>query len=196
MFRRTLAAFALISAQLAPADAAQLNPGEVIRGVYSFTTTGITELEPVAFQLRLSSIDLFGDGDSVGIRYLDSSLNVLSFTRFDAIGKGLDPTVGITFDTDDFLPGVLPNVPLSGFVEIEALQGSFDVVNLNLSVLEQFGAIGVLRQSLVSDFDRVEVSPAPIPLPGGLSLSLAGVLVLFGIGLSRPVKTQSHPSTA
>ena len=185
MFKETLAALAVVAAQTTFASAAQLNAGETIRGAYSFTTTGITDLEPVAFFLRLTANDPFGNGDAIGIRYLDSSLTPLSFTRFDAVGSGLDTTVGISFAITDFLPGTQPNVPLSGFVEIEALQGSFDVLSLNLSALEPLTAVGVLRQSLVSDFEAVGTSPTPVPLPGAFALFLAGLLALCRLRRGR-----------
>ena len=189
MKRMTLAALAVITVQGTSASAVSVNSGETIRGAYSFVTTGVTELEPAAFLLRLTSADPLANGDSVGLRYLDSALNPLSFTRFDSVGSVVDPTIGITFDTSDFLPGLSPNVPQTGFIEIVGLRGSFDVLNLNLTAVEQLGAIGILRQNLVTEFDRVEQAPSPVPLPGGLSLAITGLLALFGTSLGRRLTT-------
>ncbi len=174
---------ACLVVQTEPLAAITLDQGEVIRGAYAFPTFGSATVEPTSFLLRLSPLDLFGNGDSVGIRYLDAAQRPLSFSRFDSVGTALDPTVGILFEANDMLPPVLvPSVPSSGFIEISALAGSFDVNSINLFATE----MNILRGVIVRDFERIKQAQAPVPLPsaGGLMLlALAGAS-----GLARFVR--------
>ncbi|WP_300056036.1 hypothetical protein [uncultured Roseobacter sp.] len=189
------AAVILLSAQSLPAAALTVNSGDILRGSYTFPTFGATTLEPISFLLRVSSQDLFGAGDSVGVRYLDGALTPVSFTRFDSVGTGLDPTIGIIFDPSDVLPpATMPVVPRSGFVEIEGLSGSFDVLSLDLSALEPVSGSTLLRRTTVSDFERVEQSLAPVPLPAAgalLVLAMAGAFGVSRLGRGRPCRADA-----
>lgn len=190
MTKSILTALALICLQATPSSALSVNTGQTIRGAYSFATSGLTGLEPTSFLLRLSSADLFGGTDAVGIRYLDNSLNPLTFSRFDAGGTALDPTIGLTFNSTDFLPGVLNptdplRVPRSGFIEIMGLAGSFDVSAIDLFATEFVSVLGSPRQVRVTEFQYVTTAPAPVPLPAtGLFLA-SGLLGLFGARAKR-----------
>lgn len=180
----TAAVWALLSGT---AYAIPVAAGDTIRGSYSFTTFGALEVAPNSLLLRLSSADLFGGSDAVGVRILDSSLTPLLFSRVDAITAALDPTIAIPTERSDFLPGVLgpsdpPRIPRAGFVDITGLAGSFDVASLTLFGIEVTGAIGITRQAQVSDFYSVTTSATPVPLPAP-GLLLAGVIGgLFGLG--------------
>ncbi len=160
------------------AQAVPVSVGETLRGAYSLP--GV-ELDPQAFLLRLASTDLFGNGDAVAISLLDSGLMRLTSTSFDSSGAGLDPTVGITIDPGDFLPGVLPSgspprVPASGFLEVTALAGSFDVNAVDFFALEEISPGFTLpRQTRVSDFQRVEIEATPVPAPSSAGLLLMGL---------------------
>lgn len=140
--------------------------------------------------MRLASADLFGDGDSVGVRYLDSALNPLTFTRFDAVGAGLDANVGIVFDAGDFLAGVLgPGdagaVPQTGFVEIVGLAGSFDVNAIDLFAIEDNGGADLIRQIGVTEFEAVVAPPSAVPSPVALPLLLSALMGLAGLRARR-----------
>ncbi len=184
MIKKTLSMLALIGLHATTAQAIQVNFGDTIRAPYAFATLGATELEPVSFFMRLTSVDPLGGSDSLGLRFLDNALTPLTFTRFDANGAGQDTTVGITFNVADFLQGP-PRVPQSGFLEVVGLAGSFDVQSVNLSAIERIQSLGVLRQSLVSDFEYVETLPAAIPLPTSLTVLLSGLFGAFAIGRWR-----------
>ncbi len=193
MIKTSLAALAFIGFQAASADALTVNTGDVIRGAYSFPATGIIDLGSTSFLLRLSSPDLFGGTDSVGVRYLDTSLNPLSVTRFDADGIGLDPTIGILFGSSDFLPGA-SSVPQVGFVEIIGLAGSFEVAAIDLFATERVGT-GILRQNRVTDFSHVAETPATVALPAAGWLLIAGVAALSGAGRLRRAFPQARQLT-
>nr|WP_319385539.1 hypothetical protein [uncultured Roseibium sp.] len=190
-FFTTTAIWAFLSSS---AVAIPVAAGDTIRGSYTFTTFGALEVAPNSLLLRLSSADLFGGSDAVGVRILDSSLTPLLFSRVDAITAALDPTIAIPTERSDFLPGVLgpsdpPRIPRTGFVDITGLAGSFDVVSLTLFGIEVTGAIGITRQVQVSAFETVEtpVTPVPLPAPG---LLLAGILGgLFGLGFWKRGRT-------
>lgn len=176
-FFTTTAFWAFLSSA---AVAVPVAAGDTIRGSYTFTTFGALELEPNSLLLRLSSADLFGGSDAVGVRILDSNLTPLLFSRVDAITTALDATVGIPTERSAFLPGVLgpsdpPRIPRTGFVDITGLAGSFDVASLTVFGIEVTGAIGITRQAQVSAFEAVETPATPVPLPAP-GLLLAGVL--------------------
>lgn len=186
MFRYIMIAVTVVTLQASTAQAITVTAGETIRGRFDFPTAVAQDLTPSSFLLRLSSADLFGNGDAVGIRLLDSGLNTLSLSQFAPGGTGLDPTVGIPFDLSDFLPGVIgamnpPKIPKSGFVEIVGLAGSFDVTALDIFGTEQIGALNVFRQDRVSEFEQVITAPSQVPLPSTGLLLLAVLAGLFGM---------------
>ncbi|WP_434053924.1 MAG: hypothetical protein RDA78_03205 [Roseibium sp.] len=185
---RTIFTSAAIWAFLSSAAiAVPVGTGDTIQGSYTFATFGAPELEPNSLLLRLSSADLFGGNDAVGVRILDSSLTPLLFSRVDALTPAQDPTVGIPTDRSNFLPGVLgpsdpARIPRSGFVDITGLAGSLDVASLTLFGIEVTGAIGITRQVQVSEFEALTTPTTPVPLPAP-GLLLAGVLGgFFGLG--------------
>ncbi|MEO1455900.1 MAG: hypothetical protein AAFV31_19010 [Pseudomonadota bacterium] len=179
-FSAVLAALAL---QTLPLSALTVTSGNVIRGVYSFATFGATTVEPTSFLLRLSSADLFGDGDSVGIRYLAPDLTPLSFSQFDSTTPGLDPTVGILFKPSDMLvPVGTPAIPSAGFLEIVGLAGSFDVLSVHLTANEDVSGSNLIRRTNVSDFELVDTSVPPVPLPPAVYLLLLSLAGMFGLG--------------
>lgn len=187
--RIMIAAAALAFGFAAPAHALIVGQGDVIRAEYAYPTFGAATLEPTSFLLQLASADLFGDGDAVGVRYLDGGLTPLSLTRFDSSGAGLDATVGFTIDVGDFLPGALgpsdpPAVPSAGFVEIVGLAGSFDVQALTLFATEDVGA-NLLRQVRVTNFEAVSGPPAAVPTPPAAPMLLAAVLGLAALRRRR-----------
>ncbi|MET1413381.1 hypothetical protein ABVF61_13985 [Roseibium sp. HPY-6] len=184
------AVWALLSSA---AQAVPVSAGDTIRGSFTFTTFGALEVEPNSFLLRLSAVDLFGGSDTVGIRILDSNLAPLLFTTFSANGAGLDATIGIPTNRSDFLPGVLgpsdpARIPLTGFVDITGLAGSFDVASINLSGIEYQGAIGITRQALVRAFEPVQTPVTPVPLPAAGFLLAGAVAGLFGFRFTRSGK--------
>ena len=190
MMKRTMLVVAALAFGLAaPAQALDVEQGDVIRAEYAYPTFGAPTLEPTSFLLQLSSADLFGDGDAVGVRYLDGGLTPLSLTRFDSSGAGLDATVGFTIDAADFLPGVLglsdpPAVPSAGFVEIIAIAGSFDVQALTLFATEDVGA-SILRQVRVTNFEAVAGPQAAVPAPPAAPMLLAAMLGLAALRRRR-----------
>lgn len=187
MLRTIFTSAAIWACLSSAAIAVPVGTGDTIRGSYTFATFGAQELEPNSLLLRLSSADLFGGSDAVGVRILDSSLTPLLFSRVDALTPAQDPTVGIPTDRSNFLPGVLgpsdpARIPRSGFVDITGLAGSFDVASLTLFGIEVTGAIGITRQVQVSEFEAVTTPTTPVPLPAP-GLLLAGVLGGFlGLG--------------
>jgi len=187
MLRRLFTTAAIWASLSSAAYAVPVAAGDTIRGSYAFATFGAQELEPNSLLLRLSSADLFGGGDAVGVRILDSSLTPLLFTRVDALTTAQDATVGLPTERSDFLPGVLgpsdpARIPRTGFVDITGLAGSFDVASLTLFGIEVTGAIGITRQVQVSDFDRVTapLTPVPLPAPGLLLVGAFGGFLGFG----------------
>lgn len=194
MFKRLIILATVLALHSGAAQAIPVTTGDTVRGSYTFTTFGASELEPTSIQLGLSSADLFGGADSVGIRVLDGALNPLLFTRFDASGSGLDPSVGITVSASDFLPDVLgptdpPKIPQTGFVDITGLGGSFDVSVLTLFATEAGGSIGFLRQAQVSEFKALSPPPTAVPLPA-TGLLLAGAIAgLFGARARKNLQT-------
>ncbi|WP_282610413.1 VPLPA-CTERM sorting domain-containing protein [Pelagibius sp. Alg239-R121] len=193
---RSILLAAIIAVSGSPAQAVPISAGETLRGSYTFAGS---ELAPQSFLLRLASADLFGNGDAVAISLLDSGLTRLTSSIFASVGTGLDPTVGITFDPGDFLPGVLPagsppRIPNAGFVEISALAGSFDVTAIDLFALDfSFPGLAILRQDRVSEFQQVQTGPTPVgvPVPASAWLLLMG-LVLF-VAMRR--RSQQFPKT-
>lgn len=177
---RSIALAAVIALCSTAAQALPISAGESLR--VNYTLAG-SELEPESFLLRLASTDLFGNGDAVAISLLDSALTRLTTSLFAPIGAGLDATVGITIDAGDFLPGVLPGgspprIPDSGFLEITALAGSFDVGAIDLFALDvTFPGVALRRQTRVSEFQRVVIEPTPVavPAPGSAGLLLLGL---------------------
>ena len=188
MIKQTLAALAFVGLYAQPAAALMVNTGDVIRGAYSFPAFGATDFNPTAFLLRLTSPDLFGGADSVGVTYRDASLSALSFTRFDASGSALDPTVGFMFSSSDFLTGV-SSVPQNGFVDITGLAGSFNVAAIDLFAIEPVGT-GILRQNRVTEFTSVVEPPSAIPLPAAGWLLISGLATLLIARRSRPISPQ------
>ncbi len=174
MFRSIFLA-AVVALYSASAQAVPISSGESLRGSYSLPGSN---LEPQSFLLRLANADLFGNGDNVGISLLDSALTRLTSTTFNSVGTSLDPTVGIRFGVSDFLPGVLPRIPNSGFIEISALAGSFDVNAIDLFALDlTFPGVPLQRQTRVSEFQLVETEPTPVavPAPGSAGLLFLGL---------------------
>lgn len=160
------------------AQAVPISAGETLRGNYALPGS---ELEPQSFLLRLSSADLFGNGDAVAISLLDAGLNRLTSTSFDSGAAGLDATVGIVIDAGDFLPGALPpgnppRIPGTGFIEMTALAGSFDISAIDLFALDlSFAGIPLQRQTRVSAFQQVQTEPDPVAVPAPAS---AGLLLM------------------
>ena len=196
-FFTTTAIWAFLSSAAA---AVPVVAGDTIRGSYSFTTFGALEVAPNSLLLRLSSADLFGGSDAVGVRILDSTLTPLLFTRVDAVSTAQDATVVIPTERSNFLPGILgpsdpARIPRTGFVDITGLAGSFDVASLTLFGIEVTGAIGITRQAQVTEFKPVTtpITPVPLPAPG---LLLAGVLgSLLGLGVFQRGR-MGKPETA
>ena len=179
---KLLLAAGLAATQIGQAQAVIVNTGETVRDSYALSGT---EFLPASYFLAFGS-DIFDPGESLSVSLFDSGLNQLGFTRFD-----LAPTqvfgrsaFSLSLDGDDFLPS-RPNrfdpvrIPRTGFIEVTALAGTFDLTLLRLTASEVSSFPFTVTSDTLTDFAQ---PMAAVPLPAPLVLLLSGVLGLAGLG--------------